>query len=138
VPNGDGSANLTPLGDIGKAEHLKLAPPPGNDSSARATVSVNSLGALDLLQAAVSGLKPMSSYTLWLVSSRTAPFENKAALVTFKTNLAGAQVAQAIGPLRQVLTRAGASASQPDKRFLLVTQGDSDTPELIQNDNAEQ
>ena len=45
----DGSANLTPLGDIGKAEHLKLAPPPGNDSSARATVSVNSLGALDLL-----------------------------------------------------------------------------------------
>ena len=33
-------------------------------------------------------------------------------------------------------TRADASASQPDKRFLLLTQGDSDTPELIQNDNA--
>jgi YVTN family beta-propeller protein len=136
VPNGEGSANLTPLGDIGKAEHLKLAPPPGNDSSARATVSVNSLGALDLLQAAVSGLKPASSYTLWLVSSRTAPFGNKAALVTFKTNLAGAQVAQAIGPLRQVLTRSDASASQPEERFLLVTQGNNDTPELIQNDNA--
>jgi len=136
VPNGEGSANLAPLGDIGKAEHLKLAPPPGNDSSARATVSVNSLGAFDLLQAAVSGLKPTSSYTLWLVSSRTAPFGNKAALVTFKTNLAGAQVAQAIGPLRQVLTRSDASASQPDERFLLVTQEGSDTPELIQNDNA--
>jgi len=135
VPNGEGSANLTPLGDIGKAEHLKLAPPPGNDSSARATVSVNSLGALDLLQAAVSGLKPTSSYTLWLVTSRIAPFGNKEALVTFKTNLAGAQVAQAIGPLRQVLTRADASASQPNERFLLVTQEGSDTPELIQNDN---
>ena len=41
VPNGDGSANLTPLGDTGKAAHLKLAPPQGNDSWARATVSVN-------------------------------------------------------------------------------------------------
>ena len=136
VPNGDGSANLTPLGDTGKAAHLKLAPPQGNDSSARATVSVNSLGPLDLLQAAVSGLKPMSSYTLWLVTSRTAPFGNKEALVTFKTNLAGAQVAQTIGPLRQVLIRADASVSQPDERFLLLTQEGSETPELIQNDNA--
>jgi YVTN family beta-propeller protein len=136
VPNEDGTANLTPLGDAGKAAHLKLAPPPGNNSSARATVSVNLLGPLDLLQAAVSGLKPMSSYTLWLVTSKTAPFGDKEALVTFKTNLAGAQVAQAIGPLRQVLTRADASASQPNERFLLVTPEGSDTPELIQNDNA--
>jgi YVTN family beta-propeller protein len=136
VPNGDGSANLTPLGDAGKAAHLKLAPPQGNDSLARATVSVNSLGPLDPLQAAVSGLKPMSSYTLWLVTSRTAPFENKEAPVTFKTNLAGAQVAQAIGPLQQVLTRADVSVSQPEERFLLLTPEGSETPELIQNDKA--
>ena len=34
----------------------------------------------------------------------------------------------------RVLTRAAASASQPDERFLLLTQEDSETPELIQND----
>lgn len=134
VPNGDGTANLTPLGDAGKAAHLKLAPPQGNDSSARATVSVNSLGPLDLLQAAVSGLKPTASYTLWLVTSRTAPFGTKDALVTFKTNLAGAQVAQTIGPLRQVLTHAHDTVDQSNDRFLILTEAASDTPELIQDE----
>ena len=136
VPEGDGTANLVPLGDAGKAAHLNLAPPQGSDSSARATVSVNSLGALDLLQAAVSGLKPTTSYTLWLVRSRIAPFGNKEPLVTFKTNLAGAQVAQTIGPLRQVLTHADTSVDAPNERFLLLTQAASDTPELIQNERS--
>lgn len=105
VPTGHGTANLMPLGQASKAAHLDLIAPPGSTSGARATVSVNSLGPLDLLQAAVTGLKPGQMYTLWLIPSRTAPFGKKQALVTFKTNLAGAQVAQAVGPLRRVLSR---------------------------------
>ena len=65
MPRSDGTANLTPLGEAGKAAHLTLLLPPQSDkSAAHATVSVNSLGALDLLQMAVSGLKPGQSYTL--------------------------------------------------------------------------
>jgi YVTN family beta-propeller protein len=137
VPEGDGASNLAPLGEAGGAAHLRLAapPPPAGraDSAARATVSVNSLGAVDLLQAAVCGLTPGKSYTLWLVTSRTAPFGDKQALVTFKTNLAGAQVVQTVGPLRRVLAAAGTSgASEPEQRFLLVTAVDDDALELVQ------
>ena len=133
VPEGDGTANLVSLGEAAKATHLTLVPPLQNGrSAARATVSVNSLGALDLLQIAVSGLKPGHSFTLWLVTSRTAPFGDKEALVTFKTNVAGAQVAQAVGPLRRVLTQPGAGGGRPEERFLLVTEVAGNTPQLIQ------
>jgi YVTN family beta-propeller protein len=131
---GDGTANLVPLGEAGKAVHLKLVASPQNSgSAAHATVSVNSLGALDLLQMAVSGLKPGQSYALWLVNARAAPFGEKQALIKFKTNAAGAQVVQAIGPLRRVLT-ASQGVGQPDQRFLLVTEADSDAPRLIQGE----
>ncbi|MEO8352656.1 MAG: hypothetical protein ABI680_13040, partial [Chthoniobacteraceae bacterium] len=132
VPEGDGTANLIPLGETGKAAHLTLAAPEAG-GTARATVSVNAVGPLDLLQAAVTGLKPGQNYTLWLVTSRTVPFGKKDALATFKTNIAGAQIVQAIGPLRQVLDRTGrdAAGEAPD-RFLLVTPADSDAPELVQ------
>ena len=131
VPEGDGTANLIPLGDSGKAAHLTMVPLEGNASSAHATVSVNNLGALDLLQAAVSGLKPGQKYTLWLVESRTAPFGQKESLVTFQANLSGAQVAQAIGPLRRVGSN---TPEHAQARFLILTQLDSDVPVLIQKD----
>jgi YVTN family beta-propeller protein len=135
VPDGDGTANLAPLGDAGNAAHLTLKAPDGSDGAARATVSVNAIGALDLLQAAVIGLKPGERYTLWLVSSRTAPFGQKEALVTFKTNVAGAQIAQAIGPLRKVLSaKSDDAAAEAKTRFLLITRADSDSPELVQTE----
>src|SRR5262249_40623656 len=74
VPDGDGMSNLLPLGEAGRAAHLTLTASEGSGSRAHATVSVNALGPLDLLQAAVSGLKPGQTYRLWLVTSRTAPF----------------------------------------------------------------
>jgi YVTN family beta-propeller protein len=56
------------------------------------------------------------------------------ATVSFKTNLVGAQVAQTIGPLRQVLSPTSVSdAKQAKQRFLLITAVDSDTPELVQS-----
>ena len=132
VRDGAGTTNLVPLGDAGNAAHLTLVAPKSG-SPARATVSVNAIGTLDLLQAAVSGLKPGHTYTLWLVTSRTEPFGTKETLVTFKTNLAGAQVTQAIGPLRQVLAGEDVDSRERAKeRFLVLTEADSETPELIQ------
>lgn len=130
VPNGDGTNNLMPLGDAGKAAHLVLAAPEGCGSSAHATVSVNDLGQLDLLQVAVSGLKPKQQYTLWLADSRTKPFGQSDPLVTFQANASGSQIAQAIGPLRTVLT---AQANTPlQRRFLIITPAKADVPELVQ------
>jgi YVTN family beta-propeller protein len=133
VPTGDGTSNLIPLADAGKAAHLTLGAPEGGGSPARATVSVNSLGPLDLLQMAVSGLKPGQMYRLWLTTSQTPPYGQKQELATFKTNLAGAQIVQTVGPFRQVLTsESEKSAEVPQQRFLLVTAADSGTPELIE------
>jgi YVTN family beta-propeller protein len=134
VPEGDGTAHLTPLGDAGQAAHLILTAPEGSDNRGHATVSVNALGPLDLLQMAVSGLQPGQMYRLWLVTSRTAPFGQKQSLVTFKANLAGAQIAQAIGPFRQVLTsNEDNAAEQLQQRFLLLTPADSDVPVLVES-----
>jgi YVTN family beta-propeller protein len=130
VPSGDGTSNLEPLGEAGSAGHLFLTAPGGGENPAHATVSVNSMGPMDTVQIAASGLQPGKLYTLWLVTSRTAPFGRKEELATFKTNLAGAQVAQAIGPLREVLTPA--SANRDQQRFLLLTPAGSETPVLTQ------
>jgi len=133
VPVGDGASNLIPLGDAGKAVHLTLIAPEGAEGRGHATVSVNAIGPLDLLEAAVSGLRPAHTYTLWLITSRTAPFGQREALVTFKTNVAGAQVTQAIAPLRRVLTeKSRDGADQGAERFLLVTDTDTGAPELVQ------
>ena len=137
VPEGEGVSNLVPLGEAGNAGHLTLAAPEGSGSQAQATVSVNALGPLDLLQIAVTGLKPGKIYKLWLVTSRTAPFGQKQPLTTFKANLIGAQIAQAIGPFRQVLTsksenNSGNNAEMPQQRFLLLTADDSAAAELVQ------
>lgn len=129
VRNTDGKSNLSPLGEAGKAAHLTLVAPDASLSSARATVSVNALGLLDLLQIAVSGLKPGEKYTLWLVEARSAPFGRREALVTFQTNVAGAQIAQAIGPFRQALA---SPTERADQRFLLVTLADGDAPAMVQ------
>jgi len=134
VPEGAGAANLVPLGESGMAAHLNLVVPPGSASTAHATVSVNSLGSVDLLQVAASGLKPGRSYTLWLAAARTAPFGSKESLATFKANPSGAQIVQTVGPLKHALTRTTPdAASRSSYRFLLVTAADSDTPELIED-----
>jgi YVTN family beta-propeller protein len=133
VPTGDGTSNLVPLANATNAAHLTLTAPEGNGSPAHATVSVNSLGPLDLLQMAVSGLKPGQMYRLWLTTARTASFGQKQELAIFKTNLAGAQVVQAVGPFRQVLTSENEKNSAlARQRFLLVTPAESDAAELIQ------
>src|SRR5438067_1840565 len=89
VPEGDGLASLVPLGEAGKAAHLALAAPEDSGGSGHATVSINALGALDLLEIAASGLQPGQKYQLWLVASRTAPYGEKQLLAEFTTNVSG-------------------------------------------------
>jgi YVTN family beta-propeller protein len=131
VPSGEGTANLQPLGSAAQAAHLTMTAPAGSEQQGQATVSVNAMGPLDTLEIAASGLSPGKTYRLWLVTSRIPPFGHKQQLATFTTNIAGAQIAQAIGPLREALTPSNANRDQ--QRYLLVTPAGSDTPVLIQD-----
>jgi YVTN family beta-propeller protein len=131
VPAGDGLANLVPLGEAGRAAHLMLAAPEGSGSSGHATVSINALGALDLLEIAVSGLEPDQEYQLWLVASPGPPYGDMQPLAKFKTNVSGAQIAQAIGPLRHVVAADQAGAGS-ERRYLLVTKSNSGEVVLTQ------
>src|SRR5207249_7211785 len=92
VPEGEGLANLMPLAEAGKAAHVTLTAPEGSGGTGHATVSINALGALDLLQIAVSGLQPGQEYQLWLVVSPAAPYREKQPLAQFTTNVSGAQI----------------------------------------------
>ena len=133
VPNGDGTANLTPLGVAGQALHIEMLPPAGTNLNGRATVAVNSLGVIDLLEIAVAGLQPGQEYQLSLADSLTKPDANRIALTKFTANPSGAAIAQAIGPLRTVVDGAGGAAGkQSGQRYLVVTAIGSEQPVLQQ------
>ncbi|MES2462685.1 MAG: DUF305 domain-containing protein [Armatimonadota bacterium] len=135
VPEGMGTANLLPLGEVGNAEHLTLVPPPGISSgrAAQGTVVVNALGLVDQLQVAVAGLQPGTDYQLYLVTSLAAPYGKREPLAKFRTTASGSGVAQAIGPLRQAIAVAGVMpASSAPRRYLIVSTGEMAAPELVQ------
>ena len=67
---------------------------------AQASVAVNSLGLLDLVQIAAEGLAPKSQYQVYLAEANHAPFGKLEALAVLKTNPDGAGIVQAISLLK--------------------------------------
>ena len=133
VTNGDGTSNLIPLGTAGETLHIEMLPPSGASSNGRATVAVNSLGVIDLLQIAAVGLQPGQEYQLFLVDSLTKPDASRVGLTKFTANPSGAAIAQAIGPLRTVgVATDGTGGKQPEPRYLLVTSTNSNERVLQQ------
>jgi len=122
VPNGSGADNLTPLGDSGNTARLHLQAGEAASPDAQASVAVNSLGLLDLVQIAAKGLTSTSQYQVYLVNSDHAPFGNLEPLAVLKTNLDGAGIVQAIGPLKALAGSNGAAAGVLSHRFLIVTE----------------
>ena len=98
VASDKGTANLKPLGLAEQALHLELTPPPGANSAAHASVSINSLGPIDNLQIAATGLEPGKKYRVLLVGG-AEPQE----LLTFSAGIGGAAIAQALGPLKRAV-----------------------------------
>ncbi|GAC1440008.1 MAG: YncE family protein [Terriglobales bacterium] len=133
VPTGDGTDNLQPLGKSGETTKLTMvAPAASKMPAARASVAVNSMGVVDLLEIAASGLQPNSEYKLSLVSSLIAPLGEMQPLATLKTKSDGAAIAQAIGPIKKVVTDNKDSGPQT-QRYLVVTSVDQPKfPVLVQ------
>ncbi len=86
--------------------------------NAQASVAVNSLGLLDLVQIAAEGLTPKSQYQVYLAESNHSPFGKLEPLAVLKTNPDGAGIVQAIGPLKKL---AHADPAASSNRFLIVT-----------------
>jgi YVTN family beta-propeller protein len=76
VPNGAGTDNLVPLGQAGNTALLHLEAGGIALPNAQASVAVNSLGLLDLVQIAAEGLAPKSQYQVYLAESNHAPLGN--------------------------------------------------------------
>ena len=113
VPQGDGRANLQPLGLATMATHLKLSVPGGaNDAT---SVALFDQGLTQILQAAVTGLAPKAAYVLALADNPQGnpPLEELAA---FSTNSVGAAVVTAVGPIRQVVAPDAPSL----RRYLVI------------------
>jgi len=113
VPNGLGTENLSAIGTSGDAVHLTLA----SSRSARAetTVTVNNQGLIDSLEAAVTGLAPKKPYMLAL-SDNADGSGSLEPVAKFITNLAGAQIVVALGPLRKVVE----DKSAGPRRYLVI------------------
>src|SRR5258707_2580 len=122
VPFGNGTANLMPLGVAGNTARLHLEAAGRSLPNAQASVAVNSLGLLDLVQIAAEGLMPTSQYQVYLAGSGDAPFGKLEALATLTTNPDGAGIVQAIGPLKTLAAEGETSADESSHRFLIVTQ----------------
>jgi len=119
VPTGSGTENLMPLGVAANTACLHLEAGGTALPDAQASVAVNSLGLLDLVQIAAKGLAPKESYQVYLAESNTSPFGKLEPLAVLKTNPDGAGIVQAIGPLKVLAGNdPNSSASQ---RFLIVT-----------------
>jgi YVTN family beta-propeller protein len=123
VPSGDGTQNLTPLGAAANTARLHLSAAGTALPNAQASVAVNSLGLLDLVQIAAAGLAPKSQYQVYLAESDRAPYGKLEPVAVLKTNPDGAGIVQAIGPLKSLSQAGSASSDKIQRRFLLVTDG---------------
>jgi hypothetical protein len=132
VPAGDGTANLMPLGVAGNTARLHLEAAGSSLPNAQASVAVNSLGLLDLVQVAVAGLMPSSQYQVYLAEHNQAPFGTLEPLAVLATNPDAAGTAQAIGPLK---TLAG-GAADAGQRFLIVTDVNDSSKVVLRQSGA--
>jgi YVTN family beta-propeller protein len=116
VPQGDGLANLEPLGDSGLAVHVVMGAPGSSPEQSVTTVSINNQGLIDLVEAAVTGLQPKQTYQLVLVEHTTPPYGAIQPLEIFQTNPAGAAVVNTMGPIKRIV----ADNSEIQRRYLAI------------------
>jgi len=119
-----GNENLEPLGEAVHSIHLEMAAPEPSTSPAHASVSINSLGMIDNLQIAATGLEPGKAYLLVLLGD--GPVQ---VLLKFVAGIGGTAIVQTLGPLKRLAREASnaphmslqvRSAAPPDNRVVLT------------------
>lgn len=120
-----GTDNLKPLSEAEAAFHIELTSP---TSSARATVVINSLGLIDQLQIAASGLEPGKKYRLVLMGGETPE-----PLALLNASPSGTAIAQTLGPLKKL-----AKPAQPslDLKLAVISENGDVIMEQSQSKSA--
>jgi YVTN family beta-propeller protein len=130
VPQGAGTDNLVPLGEAANSAKFELVSTSPDMPKAHASATVNSLGALDLVEVAVANLTPKSQFKLCIAESDHAPFGKVECLAVIKTNVEGSGIAQAIGPLKAVANTQQSAGAPQARRYLVVTD-QNDTSKIV-------
>ena len=94
----NGEASLLPLSTLKESKTYQLRPK-DESQKARASVTVISLGLIDQVQVAASGLAPGQEYTLSLVDAASEPHV-RVPLTKTKASPAGNIIANTLGPVR--------------------------------------
>ena len=136
VPDGAGSENLTAPGEAANISRLHLEATGTALPNAQASAAVNSLGLVDLVEIAASGLSPKSQYGVYIAEYNRAPFGRLEPLAILKTNPDGAGIVQAVGPLK-TLVQGSPGASDPSlQRFLIVTDKNDPSQVVLRQTNS--
>ena len=128
VTEGNGTQGLQPLGVAGEVAHLTMAPPQAGGSAAAAPTSVSLFdqGLLQVLQVSATGLQPKQPYLLALADQPDGTGAMQP-LASFATNLAGAAIVNAIGPIRQIVEVKGSTM----RRYLVIAAGSAAHPGAV-------
>jgi hypothetical protein len=114
--------NLEPLRVSGQVAHFTLAPTKSaNGGELPSSVSLFDQGLTQMLEAAVSGLRPKQQYVLAL-ATRADGGGSVQPLAAFTTNPAGSAIVNAVRPIRQII----AAADNEQRRYLVVVEGTAD------------
>ena len=118
--------DLQPLGIAGQAAHLTMVAVGAHaEAGAKAPTSVALFeqGLVQVLEAAVTGLEPKHPYVLALAGRADGggPLQP---LASFMTNPAGAQIVNAVGPIRQIVR----SDAEAPRRYLVIAPGSATQP----------
>lgn len=128
VPEGDGLQNLVPLKGAEDTAHLTLIAKGDKEGKQSTSVSLFNQGLTQILQAAVTGLKPKQPHVLALSDQADGGGELQA-LAAFMSNPAGAAIVNAVGPIRQIVE----AKHEDEKRYLVVaTSVDGKPGEIVQ------
>jgi YVTN family beta-propeller protein len=122
VPSGAGTDNLVPLEEAGNTAHLHLEGAVATLPAAQASAAVNSLGLLDLVEIAATGLTSGAQYKVYLAESNHLPYGDLEPLAILKANPDGAGIVQALGPLKAFIPSGAATDGTLPRRFLIITE----------------
>lgn len=121
VPDGSGLSGLQSLGVAGQAAHFTMVPTGtivAVGSKAPTSVTLFDQGLVQVLEASVTGLKPMHRYVLALANHADGSGVAEG-LSDFVTNPRGSAIVNAIGPIRQIVQGEG----EMPRRYLVILPG---------------
>jgi hypothetical protein len=120
VTQGDGTANLKPLGVAGQVVHLALTSISRTAAKPQTSVWLFDQGLVQVLQAAVTGLEAKQNYILALATHRNGT-DTIQALRQFTANPADSAVVNTIGPIREVVQ----TQTKAPRRYLVIFRADA-------------